>query len=140
MNDGCCFEFSFNSLNIEFAINLAANGYSFPDLLFVDVMTEKCQLLHQHIKSSKDSLMLVANIGRKMATIKLYDKNLMDSQLLHFTVSNLWDLEEQLYRLWIEVHVVLKDYAVQDPLSKLRHITDYYSSSTYQDIMHACLL
>ena len=134
------FEFSFNGLKMEFAINLAADGHSVPDLLFVDIMTEKCQLLHQHIKSSKDCLMLVANIGCKMATIKLFDKNLMDSQLLHFTISNLWDLEEQLYRLWIEVHGVLKDYAIQDPLSKLRHITDYYSSSTCQDMMHACLL
>ena len=91
------FEFSFNSLNMEFAINLAAEGHSVPDLLFMDIMTEKCQLLHQHIRSSKDCLMLVANIGHKMATIKLFDKNLMDSQLLHFTISNLWDLEEQLY-------------------------------------------
>ena len=43
--------------------------------------------------------MLVANIGCKMATIQLFDKNLLDSQLLHCTLSNLWDLEEQLYRL-----------------------------------------
>ena len=36
------------------------------------------------------------HIGHQMVTIKPFDKNLMDSQLLHFTVSNLWDLEEQL--------------------------------------------
>ena len=118
------FEFSSNGMNMKFAINLAATGHSVPDLLFVDIMTEKCQLLHQHIKSLKDCLVLVANIGRKMATIKLFDKNLMDSQLLHFTVSNLWDLEEQLYTLWIEVRGVLKDCAIHDPLSKLRHIVD----------------
>ena len=29
------FEFSFNSLNMEFAINLAAEGHSVPDLLFM---------------------------------------------------------------------------------------------------------
>ena len=134
------FKFSFNSLNMEFAIHLAAEGCSIPDGLFIDILTEKCQLLHQHIKSSKDCLMLVANIGRSMATIKLFDKNLMDSQSLHFTISNLWDLEEQLYKLWIEVCGVFEDYAIHDPLSELRHITDYYSSSTYQDMMHACLL
>ena len=134
------FEFSFNSLNMEFAINLAADGHSVPDLLFVNIMTEKCQLLHQHIKSSKECLMLVANIGHKMASIKLFDKNLMESQLLHFTISNLWDLEEQLYTLWIEVHGVLKDYVIQYPLSELRHIMDYYSSATYEDMMRACLL
>ena len=134
------FEFSVNGLNMEFAIYLAADGHSIPDLLFVDILTEKCQLLHQHIWSSKDCLMLVANIGHTMATIKLFDKNIMDSQLLHFTVSNLWDLEEQLYRLWIEVHGVLKDYAVNDPLLELRNIMDYYSSTTYHDMMSACLL
>ena len=85
------FKFSFNGLNMEFAIHLAAEGHSIPDGLFIDILTEKCQLLHQHIKFSKDCLMLVANIGRSMATIKHFDKNLMDSQLLHFTISNLWD-------------------------------------------------
>ena len=118
------FKFSVNGLNMEFMVHLAADGHSIPDILFVDILTEKCQLLHQHIWSSKDCLMLVANIGYTMATIKLFDKNIMDFQLLHFTVSNLWDLEEQSYRLWIEVHRVLKDYAVNDPLLELRNITD----------------
>ena len=134
------FEFSVNGLNMEFMIHLAADGCSIPDLLLVDILTEKCQLLHQHIRSSKDCWMLVANIGCTMATIKLFDKNIMDSQLLHFMVSNLWDLEEQLYRLWIEVCGVLKDYAVNDPLLELRNITDYYRSTTYHDMMSACLL
>ena len=134
------FEFSVNGLNMEFAINLAKDGHSISDVLFVDILTEKCQLLHQHIRSSKDCLMLVANIGHMMATIKLFDKNIMDSQLLHFTVSNLWDLEEQLYRLWIEVCGMLKDYAVNNPSLELRNINDYYSSTAYEDMMCACLL
>ena len=75
-----------------------------------------------------------------MATTKLFDKNKLDSQLLHFTVSNLWDLEEQLYRLWIEVRGVLKDYVVKDPLVELRNITDYYHSMTYHDMISACLM
>ena len=97
------FEFSVKGLNMEFAINLVRDGHSIPDGLFVDILTEKCQLLHKNIKSSKDCLMLVANIGGTMATIKLFNKKLTDSQLLHCTISNLRDLEEQLYRLWIEV-------------------------------------
>ena len=84
--------------------------------------------------------MLVANIGCTMATIKLFNKNLMDSQLLHCTISNLLDLKEQLYRLWIEVHGMLKDYAVDDPSAELRNIDWYYSSTAYEDMMHACLL
>ena len=42
-------EFSINGLNMEFTIELATDGHSIPDLLFVDILTEKCQLLHQHI-------------------------------------------------------------------------------------------
>ena len=134
------FEFSVNGLNMEFATNLARDGHSIPDGLFVDILIEKCQLLHHHIKSSKDCLMLVANIGHMMATIRLFDKNLIDSQLLHCTISNLWDLEEQLYRLWIEVCGMLKDYAVDDLSVELKNIDDYYSSTTYEDMMCTCLL
>ena len=55
-------------------------------------------------------------------------------------VSNLWDLEEQLYRLWIEVCGVVKDYTDNDPLLELRNITDYYSSTTYQNMLSASLM
>ena len=134
------FEFSVNGLNMEFAIHLVRDGCSIPDGLFLEILTEKCQLLHKHIKSSKDCLMLVANIGGTMATIKLFNKNLTDSQLLHCTISNLWDLEEQLYSLWIEVQGMLKDYAVDNPSVELKNIDDYYSSAAYEDMMHACLL
>ena len=42
-------EFTIDSLNMEFAANLAGNGHSIPDLLFVNILTEKCQLIHDHI-------------------------------------------------------------------------------------------
>ena len=31
-------------------------------------------------------------------------------QLLHVTISNLWDLETQLWRLWIEVNGAIHDF------------------------------
>ena len=134
------FEFSVNGLNMEFAINLVLNGHSIPDGLFVDILTEKCQLLHHHLKASKDCLVLVANVGGKVASIKIFDKNLVDSQLLHCMISNLADLEEQHYHLWIEVHSILKDYAVDDHSAELRNIDTCYSSLEYEDMMGACLL
>ena len=94
------FEFAVNGLNMEFTINLVADGRSIPGGLFVDILTEKCQLIHKHIKSLKDCLLIVANVNNMVATIKLFDKNLEDSQLLHFTISNHCDLEDLLYRLW----------------------------------------
>ena len=33
-----------------------------------------------------------------------------NTQLLHVTISNLWDLENQLWRLCIEVNSVLHDF------------------------------
>ena len=134
------FEFSVNGLNMEFATHLIADSCSLPHGLFVDILTEKCQMLHRHINSSKDCLMLVANVNGTMATIKLFDGNLMDSQLLHCTISNLWDLEDQLYRLWIEVRSILKAYAIDDHATELRSIDTYYSSLEYEDMMHGCLL
>ena len=101
------FKFSVNGLNMEFAINLFMNGHSIPDGLFVDILTEKCQLIHKHIKLLKNCLLMVANINHMVVTIKLFDRNLEDSQLLHCTISNHCDLEEQLYRLWIEVRSIL---------------------------------
>ena len=97
---------------MEFSVNLASDGHSIPDLLFVNIIAEKCGMIRDHIQSHRTSLIIKANIGPKVASIKLFHMDMMDSQLLHFTISNLWDLEPQLYRLWIEVRGVLKDYIV----------------------------
>ena len=80
-----------------------------PDMPFIDVLTEHCQLIHEHLKTSKDCLMMLANISKTVATIKLFDRNLEESQLLYITISNHTDLKEQLYRLWIEVQGILRN-------------------------------
>ena len=36
------FEVVVNRLNMEFALNLVADGHSIPGGLFVDILTEKC--------------------------------------------------------------------------------------------------
>ena len=134
------FEFSVNGLNMEFAIDLVMNGHSIPGGLFVDILTEKCQLIHKHIKASKDCLLMVANINNAIATIKLFDRDLEDSQLLHCTISNHSDLEEHLYRLWKGVRGILQDYNIDDHAAELHNIDTYYSSLEYEEMMRACLL
>ena len=134
------FEFAVNGLNMEFTIHLVADGHGIPGGLFVDILTEKCQLIHKHIKALKDCLLMVANVNNMVATIKLFDRNLEDSQLLHCTISNHSDLEDQLYRLWIEVQGILKDYTIDDHAAELRNIDTYYSSLEYEEMMHTCLL
>ena len=102
------FEFAVNGPNMEFAFDLIRNGHTVLASLFIDIMTEKCQLINKHIRESKDCLMMMASIKNTIASIKFYDRNLEDYQLLHVTLSNLPDLEDQLYHLWTEVHGLLK--------------------------------
>ena len=82
---------------MEFANNLIADDSDVPDKPFINILTETCQLIHKHIKASKDCLMMVANISNTMATIKLFDRDLEDSQLLYLTISNNSDLKKNNY-------------------------------------------
>ena len=90
-----------------FATELAADGKDLPKGLFLDIMIEKTQMLINHLKHLHLRPVLVANIGKNMATVKIYDTFVEDSLKLRFTVSNLRDIEDQLCRLWIEVNGVL---------------------------------
>ena len=134
------FEFTVNGFLMEFAIGLVMDDHPIPGGLFVNILTEKCRLIHKHIKEAKDCLMLVANVTNTMATIKFFDKNLEDFQVLMVTVSNLPDLEDQLYHLWIEVHGLLKMYAVDDHAAELRSIDTYYHKRELDEMMAADLL
>ena len=83
--------------------------------LFLDIMVEKTQILIEHIKSHHLGLSLTANISEKTAIIRMYDNFVtVNSQLLHITISNHSDLENQLWRLYIEFHRVIHDFMPDD--------------------------
>ena len=103
--------FAMEGLNMAFAAELHRDGKSLPKLLFIDIMVEKTQKPINHIKHHHLGLSLTANIGENAVTIKMYDNYAtINSQLLHVTISNLCDLEDQLYHLWIEVNSVIHDF------------------------------
>ena len=131
------FEFAINGPNIEFAFNLMKDGHTVPASLFIVILTEKCQLINKHIRESKDCLMMMASITNTMASIKLYDRNLEDSELLHVTLSNLPDLEDQLYHLWTEVHGLLWYYNIDDHAAELSRIDTFYSDLAYEELVQA---
>ena len=90
--------FVMEGFNMAFAAKLHREGKPLPKLLFVDVMVEKTQKLINHIQHHHLGLSLVANINENMATIKMFDNYAtVNSQLLHVTISNLWDLKDQLF-------------------------------------------
>ena len=99
--------FAMGGLNMAFTTNLTQEGKPLPKTLFIDIMTEKTQMLIDHLKHLHLGLCLTANINENVATIQLYDNYAINFLLLHLTISNLWDIEDQLYRLWIEVNGVI---------------------------------
>ena len=102
--------FTMEGLNMVFARELHRDGKPLPKLLVVDVMAKKTQRLIEHINHHHLGLSLTANIGENSAVIRMYDNyTTINSQLLHITVSNLLDLEDQLWRLYIEVNRVIHD-------------------------------
>ena len=102
--------FPMEGLNMAYAAELTHDGQPLSKLLFLDIMTEKTQMLIDHLKHLQLGLSLVANISENGTTVKIYDNYTVDSLKLHITISNLWDIEDQLYRLWIEVNGVIHDY------------------------------
>ena len=99
--------FAMDGLNMVFAAEFITDGKPLPKGIFLDIMTEKIQMLMDHIKHLQLGLALVANIGENVATVKVYDNYVEDSLKLNVMLSNLWDIEDQLYRLSIEVNGVI---------------------------------
>ena len=90
--------FVMGGLPMALARELLLEGKPLPKTLFLDVMVEKMQILIEHIKNHHLGLSLTANIGENTAVIKMYDNfATVNSQLLHITISNIWDLENQLW-------------------------------------------
>ena len=90
-------------------------------------MVEKTQKLISHINNHHLGLCLMANIGANTANIQMYDNYAtVNSQLLHVTISNLPDLETQLWRLYIEVNGVIHAFMPEDIdfMPPLEDITD----------------
>ena len=81
-----------------------------PKTYFVELLTEKANIIKNHLKDRQSPLVICVNIGPNMATFKLFNRNEEDSLKLHFTLSNLEDIDEQLHQLWQQVNFVLRQY------------------------------
>ena len=81
---------------MAFTSNLTQEGKPLPKTLFINIMTEKTQMLIGHLKHLHLGLSLTANISKNVATIRLYNNYAINSLLLHVTISNLWEIEDQL--------------------------------------------
>ena len=80
-----------------------------PEDFFQEMIQEKAEMIRKYLKDVGNHLVFTTHIGPNMATFKFYSpKDKEDSLTLHYTLSNLGDLREQLYLLWVQLNYVLK--------------------------------
>ena len=77
---------------------------------FVQLLADKANMLKKHLKDTQSSLVMCANIGLNVAIFKLYNTLEEDSLKLRYTSTNLGDLEEQLYQLWVQLNYLIWEY------------------------------
>ena len=79
-----------------------------PENLFVQLLMDKANMLKKHLKTTLSDSVIFANIWPNMATFKLYNIKEEDSLKLPITVSNLGDIEKQLYQFWVQLILSIK--------------------------------
>ena len=77
---------------------------------FVQLLADKANILKKHLKTTQSDLVISANIGPNTATFKHYNIKEENSLQFHITISNLGDVEEQLYQLWVQLNYLLWEY------------------------------
>ena len=79
-----------------------------PEDFFQNTIEEKAEMIRKYLKDMSNPLVFSTHIGPNMVTFKFYSCKEEDSLKLHFTFSNLGDLKDQLYFLWVQLNFVLK--------------------------------
>ena len=119
--------FAMGGVPMHLAQVLLMEGKSLPEHLFLDVMIKKTQILIEFIRNHHLGLCLTANITGNTAVIQIYDNFAMSNTLLlQVTVSNLPNLETQLYQLYTEIHGIVHEFMPEedDEMPPLEDITD----------------
>ena len=131
------YEFALNGPNMDFALYRIREGHPIPPGLFIDIMTEKCQLINKHLHDSHNHLMLMASITNTSVSIQFHDILFEDSEFRWVTLSNCSELEDQLIYLWTEVCDILRYYHINDHEVELAAIDTFYSDLAYNEMVQA---
>ena len=78
-----------------------------PVKVFKETMEDKAEMIRKYLKEVDSTLVFATYIGHNMVTFKFYSSK-EDTLKLHYTFSNLGDLPDQLYYLWIQLKYVLR--------------------------------
>ena len=81
-----------------------------PENYFQEVIGAQTEIVKMYLDDLDNPLIFLHYCGSMMATFKFYSYNENDdSPLLHYTFSNLGDLEDQLYYFWVQLIYFLKE-------------------------------
>ena len=119
--------FAMGGLPMSFTNILIADGKQVPQTLFMDIMVEKTQILIKHVNNHHLGLCLTANIGNNSAVMHVYDNFVtVSTQMLQVTISNLPNIEIQLFQLYVEVTAILHDLMPEEDneMPPLEDLTD----------------
>ena len=119
--------FAMGGIPMHFANIVIAEQKPVPQVLFLDIMVKTTQLLIEHVNNHHLGLCLTANIGNNTTIIRVYDNfATVDSQVLEVTISNLPNLEMQLFQLYVEVTGIIHAFMPEDDdeMPSLEDITD----------------
>ena len=114
-------------LPMHFTGILIADEKPVPHTLFCEIIVEKTQILIEHVNNHHAGLCLTANIGQNSAVVRVYDNYAtVNTQMLQMTISNLPNLEMQLFMLYVEVTAILHDLIPEedDEMLPLENISD----------------
>ena len=79
-----------------------------PEDFFQNTIEEKAEMIRKYLKDMGNPLVFSTHIGLNMVMFKFYSLQEEDSRKLHFMFSNLGDLQDKLYFLWVQLNYMLK--------------------------------
>ena len=77
---------------------------------FIQLLTEKANMLKNHLKDTQCSLIMCANIRLNVTIFRLYNTLEEDSLKFQSIITNSENLGEQLYQLWIQLNSLMQRY------------------------------
>ena len=123
-----------NMESVEFQLN---GGHVIPATLFINLMTEKFQVINKHLRSTETNLRITASVNGTQASIKFHDISYEDSELCHIILYNQPDIKDHLIYLWTEMQDLLRYYHINDHQAELDSIDIFYSDLEYDLLMQA---
>ena len=123
-----------NMESVEFQLN---GGHVIPATLFINLMTEKFQVINKHLHSTETNLQITASVNGTQASIKFHDINYEDSELCHIILYNQPDIKDHLIYLWTEMRDLLRYYHIDDHQAELDSIDIFYSDLEYDLLVQA---